>query len=630
MKKAMKYIALLSVMMIMSMTVLTGCSKDKGEAQSGDVTPTPTGDGEVIDVEPTEDDLAQIKAKFISECKYVSAENMAEKRAKYENENLNISFYVEGVFEPTDLTAEKDNQYYMGYPLKEGSFRYDRADQWFLLDTKLCDIPENLTDDLVRVYGVFLGDKQVSYMTSVEKQVYVTNDGERLEVDENGIIISVTEERINKANSDIEAIVKDMAAKEELKDIADRNTKILTGDGGEDNLTKVKSDAKAILDTKPADEIKVLTEKFIKQVEELELCLKGNTENISSRKDVTVVLETNLEEVTADIPYIEVRYLDIVEGEPEVLDNTIKVSKNDIINEMFPWMNPNPTVAPSGDGKEDDNKEQGGTTTTVEDVTPIKNNNNTGSSTKAPTPTSAPATETVQETKPNGGGSSTKAPTPTSAPAPETVQETKPNGGSSTGTAGSTTVEDKQKTPSGTTQNALTLESDKTQATDKKSGKATVYYKNKNRNVDVLIGGYAMKGDNNRNAFIRGKEAKNLLEEFDYDYAEDLDPGNELAIVHFTVKINDTDAGYGSDCIPDIRIRSSRGTLIDNEPTPYYVVTLDQNGKKYGNGSSYIKEYDLVFQIPKGVNGLQVWFGSAQGKVYKWAYKGETIKGLIK
>lgn len=603
MKKAMKYIALLSVMMIMSMTVLTGCSKDKGEAQSGDVTPTPTGDGEVIDVEPTEDDLAQIKAKFISECKYVSAENIAEKRAKYENENLNISFYVEGVFEPTNLTAEKDNQYYMGYPLKEGSFIYDIADQWFLLDTKLCDIPENLTDDLVRVYGVFLGDKQVSYMTSVEKQVYVTKDGERLEVDENGIIISITEERVNKANSDIEAIVKDMVAKEELKDIADRTTKILNGDGGEDNLTKVKSDAKAILDTKPADEIKVLTEKFIKQVEELEICLKGNTENISSRKDVTVVLETNLEEVTADIPYIEVRYLDIVEGEPEVLDSTIRVSKNDIINEMFPWMNPNPTVAPSEDGKEEDTKEQGGTTTTVEDVTPIKNNNNTGSSTKAPTPTSAPAPETVQETKPNSG---------------------------STGTSGNTTVEDKQKTPSGTTQNALTLESDKTQATDKKSGKATVYYKNKNRTVDVLIGGYDMKGDNNRNAFIRGKEAKNLLEEFDYDYAEDLAPGNELAIVHFTVKINDTDAGYGSDCIPDIRIRSSRGTLIDNEPTPYYVVTLDQNGKKYGNGSSYIKEYDLVFQIPKGVNGLQVWFGSAQGKVYKWAYKGETIKGLIK
>lgn len=586
MKKAMKYIALLSVMVIMSMTVLTGCSKDKGEAQSGDATPTPTGDGEVIDVEPTEDDLAQIKAKFISECKYVSAENMAEKRAKYENENLNISFYVEGVFEPTKLTAEKDNQYYMGYPLKEGSFRYDRADQWFLLDTKLCDIPENLTDELVRVYGVFLGDKQVSYMTSVEKQVYVTNDGERLEVDENGTIISITEERVNKANSDIEDIVKDMVAKEELKDIADRTTKILTGDGEEDSLAKVKSDAKAILDTKPANEIKELTEKFIKQVDELELCLKGNTENISSRKDVTIVLETNLEEVTADIPYIEVRYLDIVEGEPEVLDSTIKVSKNDIINEMFPWMNPNPTVAPSGDGKEDDNKEQGGTT--IEEVTP--------------TPTYAPAPETVQETKPNGGGSST----------------------------GSTTVEDKQRTPSGTTQNALTLESDKTQATDKKSGKATVYYKNKNRNVDVLIGGYAMKGDNNRNAFIRGKEAKNLLEEFDYDYAEDLEPGNELAIVHFTVKINDTDAGYGSDCIPDIRIRSSRGTLIDNEPTPYYVVTLDQNGKKYGNGSSYIKEYDLVFQIPKGVNGLQVWFGSAQGKVYKWAYKGETIKGLIK
>ena len=600
----MKYIALLSVMMIMSMTVLTGCSKDKGEAQSGDVTPTPTGDGEVIDVEPTEDDLAQIKAKFISECKYVSAENMAEKRAKYENENLNISFYVEGVFEPTKLTAEKDNQYYMGYPLKEGSFRYDRADQWFLLDTKLCDIPENLTDDLVRVYGVFLGDKQVSYMTSVEKQVYVTNDGERLEVDENGIIISVTEERINKANSDIEAIVKDMVAKEELKDIADRTTRILTDDGEEDSLAKVKSDAKAILDTKPANEIKELTEKFIKQVEELELSLKGNTENISSRKDVNVVLETNLEEVTADIPYIEVRYLDIVEGEPEVLDNTIKVSKNDIINEMFPWMNPNPTVAPSGDGKEDDNKEQGGTTTTVEDVTPIENNNK-GNSAKDPTPTSAPAPETVQETKPNGGGSST-------------------------GTTGRTAVEDKQKTPSGTTQNALTLESDKTQATDKKSGKATVYYKNKNRTVDVLIGGYAMKGDNNRNAFIRGKEAKKLLEEFDYDYAEDLEPGNELAIVHFTVKINDTDTGYGSDCIPDIRIRSSRGTLIDNEPTPYYVITLDQNGKKYGNGSSYIKEYDLVFQIPKGVNGLQVWFGSAQGKVYKWAYKGETIKGLIK
>lgn len=586
MRKAMKYIALLSAMMIMSMAVLTGCSKNKEEAQSGDVTPTPTGDGEIIDTEPTEDDLAKIKTEYISECKYVSAENMAEKRAKYENENLNISFYVEGIFEPTNLTSEKDNQYYMGYPLKEGSFRYDIADQWFLLDTKLCDIPENLTDELVRVYGVFLGDKQVSYMTSVEKQVYITEDGERLEVDENGIIISITEERVNKANSDIEAIVKDMVDKEELKGIADRTTKILTGNSGEDSLTKVKSDAKAILDTKPADEIKVLTEKFIKQVEELELCLKGNTENISSRKDVNVVLETNLEEVTADIPYIEVRYLDIVEGEPEVLDSTIKVSKNDIINEMFPWMNPNPTVAPSEDGKEEDTKEQGGTT--IEEVTP--------------TPTYAPVPETVQETKPNGGGSST----------------------------GSTTVEDKQRTPSGTTQNALTLESDKTQATDKKSGKATVYYKNKNRTVDVLIGGYDMKGDNNRNAFIRGKEAKNLLEEFGYDYAEDLAPGNELAIVHFTVKINDTDAGYGSDCIPDIRIRSSRGTLIDNEPTPYYVVTLDQNGKKYGNGSSYIKEYDLVFQIPKGVNGLQVWFGSAQGKVYKWAYKGETIKGLIK
>ncbi len=607
MKKAIKIVVLICVILTIALTIFTGCSKDKGGGANIEVTPTPTDSNTVIDTEQSEEEL---RAQFISACKYVSAENMNEKREKYENEKLDISFYVNGIFEPTNLESIKYDQYYVGYPLQEGTFRYDIADQWIVLDTKDYDIPENLTDEIVRVYGTYLGEKEVAYMTNVERQVYLTRDGERLEVDENGIIISITEERIAKANTDISTTLKE-TTQEELIGIAERTTKILENtedskeDSKEDSFSKIITDLKAIIDNKGTkEEVKKAAEKLVKNIEELVLCQKGNTENISSRKDITVVLETNLEEVTADIPYIEVRYLDIVGGEPEVLDSTIRVSKNDIINEMFPWMNPNPTVAPSGDGKEEDTKEQGGTTTDVEEVTPIENNNK-GNSAKDPTPTSAPAPETVQETKPNGGGSST-------------------------GTTGRTAVEDKQKTPSGTTQNALTLESDKTQATDKKSGKATVYYKNKNRTVDVLIGGYAMKGDNNRNAFIRGKEAKKLLEEFDYDYAEDLEPGNELAIVHFTVKINDTDTGYGSDCIPDIRIRSSRGTLIDNEPTPYYVITLDQNGKKYGNGSSYIKEYDLVFQVPKGVNGLQVWFGSAQGKVYKWAYKGETIKGLIK
>lgn len=157
-------------------------------------------------------------------------------------------------------------------------------------------------------------------------------------------------------------------------------------------------------------------------------------------------------------------------------------------------------------------------------------------------------------------------------------------------------------------------------------GKCNVYYNSTSINTMVYIGGKSLKDKNDRSTILIGDKAAKLLpSKFD----DILRSGYQWCVVHFTVVIDNAAVGYSSNCIPDILIRASNGNKLNAESAVYYVEALDANSNSYDNSSRYDKEYDLVFQLPKGVDTFTLEFGRQISTVYKFKYTGQKVKSLI-
>ena len=91
--------------------------------------------------------------------------------------------------------------------------------------------------------------------------------------------------------------------------------------------------------------------------------------------------------------------------------------------------------------------------------------------------------------------------------------------------------------------------------------------------------------------------------------------GWKWALVHIEVTINKKDGtGCYNDCVPDLCVRASNGTKLNSRDIPYYILTLDANGKNYSNSSTYVKNYDIAFQVPDGVSKFSLYFGDDKQK----------------
>ena len=92
--------------------------------------------------------------------------------------------------------------------------------------------------------------------------------------------------------------------------------------------------------------------------------------------------------------------------------------------------------------------------------------------------------------------------------------------------------------------------------------------------------------------------------------------GYMLVVTNIKVTLPSSMTGYTLDCIPEIRIRDTKGKLINNEAVYVYVGELGE----YDN-SGLTKTYDIIYEIPEGTNSYMIQFGKYGADNYNYIVK---------
>lgn len=74
--------------------------------------------------------------------------------------------------------------------------------------------------------------------------------------------------------------------------------------------------------------------------------------------------------------------------------------------------------------------------------------------------------------------------------------------------------------------------------------------------------------------------------------------------------------GYTLDCIPEIRVRDTKGNIINGEAVYVYVSELGD----YDN-SGLTKTYDIIYELPEGTNSYMIQFGEYGEDNYNYIVK---------
>ena len=118
----------------------------------------------------------------------------------------------------------------------------------------------------------------------------------------------------------------------------------------------------------------------------------------------------------------------------------------------------------------------------------------------------------------------------------------------------------------------------------------------------------------------KGASAEKLLKDVEDEngatFGAIANKGYMLVVTNIKVTLPSSMAGYTLDCIPEIRIRDTKGKLINKEAVYVYVGELGE----YDN-SGLTKTYDIVYEIPEGTNSYMIQFGEYGADNYNYIVK---------
>lgn len=207
------------------------------------------------------------------------------------------------------------------------------------------------------------------------------------------------------------------------------------------------------------------------------------------------------------------------------------------------------------------------------------------------------------------GGGDTYTPSPTPSP----TATPKPTAGPiATPTPVVTGTPVPTKTPTGTpvpTKAPTSTPTPTPVVTTGDSGKASMEINGKELVVTVEV-----KANGDRKAVVTGSDAKDVIKGHNKDILDTLKTGYVWVVAHIKTSVKTSEFSTYETFVPNILIRSSSGSKFSGgDNIPYYLF--------HTKGSKFDKEYDVVFQVPKGQESkFNLVFGSGQN-VFTYKYK---------